>query len=108
MYMMWTTVGRWTAGYFAFSSISFSCLRPPLRKTDGSLRLVLGLQEFENFARHFLKAGPDAFFARLGRATVVQAGILPAGSVAIKHLLAASPAISPVPHAVLAPLLGEL
>ncbi len=79
-----------------------------MRKAVGSLRLVHGLQEFEDFARHFLKAGPDAFFARLGRATVVQAGVLPASSVAIKHLLAANPAISPVPHVVLAPLLGEL
>eukprot|EP00891_Asterochloris_glomerata_P005698 jgi/Astpho2/5698/fgenesh1_pg.00079_%23_105_t len=67
---------------------------------------TLDHREFEDFARHFLKAGPDAFFARLGRATVVQAGVLPASSVAIKHLLAANPAISPVPHVVLAPLLG--
>uniref|UniRef100_A0A7R9VSR9 EF-hand domain-containing protein n=1 Tax=Chlamydomonas euryale TaxID=1486919 RepID=A0A7R9VSR9_9CHLO len=63
-------------------------------------------QEFREFVKSLMHTGPDAFFARVGKNMVSNSAILPGAALAVKK--ASGPALSNVPLAVIAPLLGTI
>eukprot|EP00884_Botryococcus_braunii_P006445 jgi/Botrbrau1/15801/Bobra.4_1s0151.1 len=57
-----------------------------LKQFDANHDGSLDLDEFELFARSFIKSGPDVFFSRIGKNVVVETGLVPASAMVIKHV----------------------
>eukprot|EP00877_Chromochloris_zofingiensis_P011848 jgi/Chrzof1/6917/Cz02g03100.t1 len=87
-------------------------IQAALETFDADHNGSLNPQEFERFAKSLLKAGPDTFFARVGKDALIKTALIPSLSLGVKRAAQALPGlrehVGNVPLAVMAPALGVI
>eukprot|EP00775_Hariotina_reticulata_P012732 gene12732-12862_t len=84
-------------------------IQQSLKAFDDNHNGALDPDEFERFAKSLMHAGPDVFFARVGKDAMVKTALLPAVTMGLKSGAGRVPGMEGVkdlPLAVLAPAVG--